>query len=138
MDSAHSVDRIIGDSQSWRDFQSFVAPLTETEKGRVYERLVQLYLQTDPQYTTKLSDVWLLNEVPIETKDLLNLPAQDKGIELIARTHEGAYWSIQAQYRADPSSTLRLGGNGGLAMFSSLSFVTCRNIQGIEDIKGQR
>ena len=110
LDPVHSVDRIIGDSQSWRDFQSFVASLTETEKGRVYERLVQLYLQTDPQYTTKLSDVWLLNEVPLETKDLLNLPAQDKGIDLIARTHEGAYWSIQAKYRADPSSTLRLVG----------------------------
>lgn len=128
MDSAHSVDQIIGDSQSWLEFQSFVAPLTETEKGRVYERLVQLYLQTDSQYTTKLSDVWLLNEVPLETKDLLNLPEPDMGIDLIARTHEGAYWSIQAKYRADPSSTLRLGGDGGLAMFSSLSFVTCRNI----------
>jgi len=123
-----SVDQVIHDARSWSHFESLLTSLTELEKGRVYERLVQLYLQSSPQYTTKLADVWLLNEVPLNVRNLLNLPYHDVGIDLIARTHEDEYWSIQAKYRTNPNSTLRLGGHGGLATFSSLSFVTCSNI----------
>ena len=117
-----TVDQVINDSTSWSDFQTRLAPLTDKSKGDVFERLVQLHLQTSPQYTTKLSDVWLLQDVPPDIKRLLNLPDLDRGIDLIARTHSGDYWSIQAKYRTDSKSTLRMGGDGGIAMFTSMIF----------------
>ena len=115
-----TVDQIINDSTSWSDFQTRLVSLTDKSKGDVFERLVQLHLQTSPQYTTKLSDVWLRQDVPPDIKRLLNLPDLDRGIDLIARTHGGDYWSIQAKYRNEPRSTLRMGGgmiNGHLRRF---------------------
>jgi hypothetical protein len=43
------------------------------EKGAVFERLTQLYLQTTPEYQTEL-------------RRRLDLPSLDEGIDLIART----------------------------------------------------
>jgi hypothetical protein len=37
---------------------------SNTEKGIAFERLTQLYLQTAPEYRTKLQHVWLLRDVP--------------------------------------------------------------------------
>jgi len=123
-----SVDQIIRDANSWSDFQETLSGLSKGVKGRTFERLVQLYLQTNPKYLTKVSDVWLLKEVPTSVKRHLNLPEPDRGIDLIAKTHSGEYWSIQAKYRTNPRSSLRMGGEGGIAMFTSLSFYTSRGI----------
>ena len=85
---------------------------TDGEKGHVFERLTQLYLQTAPEYRTKLQHVWLLREVPADIRRRLNLPGPDEGIDLIARTRRGEYWAIQIKIpqpaRQAPQST-RIG-----------------------------
>ncbi|MCL2651705.1 MAG: hypothetical protein FWD60_11885, partial [Candidatus Azobacteroides sp.] len=35
---------------------------SERDKGARFERLMQAYLQTDPQYANKFKKVWLWNE----------------------------------------------------------------------------
>jgi hypothetical protein len=63
------------------------------EKGSVFERLTQLYLQTVPEYQTELQRVWLLRDVPADVGRRLKLPpGRDEGIDLIARTRQGKYW----------------------------------------------
>ena len=47
------------------------------EKGDVFERVVQLYLKTHPEYQSQLSEVWMLNEVPKRIRTKLNLPDTD-------------------------------------------------------------
>jgi hypothetical protein len=37
-----------------------------SRKGSAFERLTQLYLKTAPEYRTKLQDVWLRSEVPVD------------------------------------------------------------------------
>jgi predicted helicase len=37
---------------------------SELDKGRRFERLMQAYLQTDPQFANKFKNVWLWNEFP--------------------------------------------------------------------------
>jgi hypothetical protein len=61
-------DRFIASSTSWADFLDRARKLSDTEKGRAFERLTQLYLKTAPDYRTKLQDVWLLRDVPIEVR----------------------------------------------------------------------
>ena len=61
------------------------------EMNRAFERLVQLYLQTEPEFRTKLRHVWTLREVPAQARKLLELPHPDEGIDLIACTQHGEY-----------------------------------------------
>ena len=119
------ADRIISDSTSWLDFQSRLLKLAEKEKGDTFERLVQLFFLTDPTYSSLLSNVWRLEEVPAKIRKHLNLPIKDYGIDLIAETNGGEYWSIQAKYRTDRYSTLTYGD---VSTFTTLTYVTCENI----------
>ena len=64
---------------------------TERDKGNRFERLMQLYLQTDPKYAYQFKHVWMWNDFPCK-KDF---GGKDTGIDLVAITHEGDYWAIQ-------------------------------------------
>jgi predicted helicase len=101
------------------------ALLSETEKGNAFERLTQLYLQTAPEYRTKLKDVWLLREVSADIRRRLNLPGPDEGIDLLARTRRGEYWAIQTKFRSQRDKPLN---RRELGTFTSLAFNTCNNI----------
>jgi len=120
-----SPDRFIASCNSWDDFWEQTKGLaSDTEKGRVFERLVQLYLQITPEYRTELQHVWLLREVTPDICRRINLPSRDEGVDLIARTRRGEYWAIQAKFRSrdQPLNRRELG------TFSSLAFNTCNNI----------
>ncbi|GHT21620.1 helicase [Bacteroidia bacterium] len=67
--------------------------LSERDKGTRFERLMQLYLQTEPYYASRFSKVWMWDEFPFR-KDL---GGQDTGIDLVAQTTHGAYWAIQCK-----------------------------------------
>ena len=90
---------IIRSSNSWKELFEKCERLSNKEKGDVFEHLVKLYLQTNTEYQSKLSNVWLLNEVPVTVKRKLNLPNADEGIDLIAETRDKKYWAIQDKFR---------------------------------------
>ena len=82
-----SPDRFIASCNSWDDFWEQTKRLaSDAEKGAAFERLVQLYLQTTPEYRTELQQVWLLREVTPDVRRRINLPSRDEGVDLIART----------------------------------------------------
>ena len=121
-----SPDRFIAACKSWDDFWDRTRALSsETEKGRAFERLTQLYLKTAPEYRTKLEHVWLLHEVPAAIRRGLNLPGPDEGIDLLARTRRGEYWAIQAKFRSQRDKPLT---RRELGPFTSLAFNTCNSI----------
>lgn len=71
---------------------------SERDKGDRFERLMQAYLNTDPQYADRFKHVWMWNEFPAR-KDF---GGKDTGIDLVALTHEGDYWAIQCKcYQED-------------------------------------
>lgn len=58
-------DRFIATCTSWSEFWEQTKKLSSKgEKGAVFERLTQLYLQTTPEYQSELEHVWTLREVP--------------------------------------------------------------------------
>src|SRR5262245_54658937 len=117
------TDRFIASCSSWEEFCQRGFP--NGEKWRAFERLVQLYLQTEPEYRTKLRHVWTLREVAPDVCKRLGLPSRDEGIDLIACTNHGEYWALQSKFRSQRDKPL---SRRELGTFSSLAFNTCNNI----------
>ena len=76
------ADKLILQTSNWQDFTNKLKDVSKKRSmrhmGNVYERLVQLYLQTNPKYKSILKNVWLLNEVSSSLKEKLNLPKADE------------------------------------------------------------
>lgn len=124
--------KIINQFDSFKNLNQQLEKFTKNNQtklaGDIFELVVKLFLQTNPKYKTKLKNVWLLNELNEQIRNKLNLPIRDEGIDLIAETFDKRYWAIQAKYRSNRNETLTLGGSGGLATFSSLTFNYCKKI----------
>ena len=60
------------------------------ERGRQFERLCQWYLRNDPVYSQQVETVWLWDEWPGRF-------GADAGIDLVAQTHDGDLWAVQAK-----------------------------------------
>jgi hypothetical protein len=52
------TDRYILSCPTWDEFYRRTGSLSKADKGRIFERLVQLYLQTATEYRSILRDVW--------------------------------------------------------------------------------
>ena len=66
---------------------------SERDKGARFERLMQSYLLTDPQFAGTLKEVYLWNDFPAKA----DFGGQDIGIDLVALTFDGDYWAIQCK-----------------------------------------
>jgi predicted helicase len=124
------LQKLLSSTSSWSELNKKLEELTRSGQakfaGDIFENVCKYFLQTAPQYQTKLKNVWLLNEVKEDLKRKLNLPSNDEGIDLIAETFDNKYWAIQSKYRSDPKDTLTIKGD--LATFANLAFNNCKNI----------
>ena len=120
-----AYDEIIRQSKSWDDFRSAASRLTPVLKGAAFERLVQVFLQLDPKYSSILRHVWLLAEVPASIAESLNLPSSDQGIDLLCKTKVGDYWAVQAKFRQNESGSVPWRE---LSTFVGLAFGVCKGI----------
>ena len=122
--------KLLSNATSWNNLNQKLEELTKSERakeaGDIFENVCKFFLQTAPQYQTKLKNVWLLKEVKEDLRRKFNLPSTDEGIDLIAETFDGKYWAIQSKYRSDPKDTLTIKGD--LATFANLAFNNCKNI----------
>ena len=56
------IDTKISGCKNWPEFRQLASQQkTEKDKGDLFERLTQLYLQTATEYQTKFKNVWWLN-----------------------------------------------------------------------------
>jgi predicted helicase len=123
----HREDRFIAACNSWSEFWERAKKLpSKSEKGAVFERLTQLYLEVTPEYRAELQHVWTIRDAPPNVRLLLDLPTLDEGIDFIARTRHGKYWAIQSKFRSQHDKPLT---RRELGTFSSLAFNTCSNIE---------
>ena len=122
--------KLIAKCKTWIELNKQIKKIVKSSKskfaGDVFENLAKLYLETAPQYKSKLKKVYLLKNIPLDIKEKLNLPNQDEGIDLIGETFDKKYWAIQCKYRSNPHNTLTIKGD--LATFNSLAFTYCKNI----------
>ena len=79
----------------------------ERIRGTAFELATKYFLTHDAAWAPIFSDVWMWSEEgnPLLTKDALgkphNLPRNDTGIDLVARSFNGSLWAIQCKYVAD-------------------------------------
>jgi superfamily II DNA or RNA helicase len=90
---------------TWKDFEQALIPLNKKEKGNAFELLTKYYFQFDPAHRTFYDEVWLFNEVPSRHLEILGLPSQDLGIDLIARVGN-EYHAIQCKYHSDKKESV--------------------------------
>ena len=125
-----NIRKIIQSARSWKDLNKILESYTKSNKsklaGDVFEYLTKLYLQTAPQYKSKLKKVYLEKEVPSSLRKKLNLPDTDEGIDLIAETNDKEYWAIQCKYRSNSNESLTIKED--LSTFNNLAFTHCKNI----------
>lgn len=69
---------------------NYLFSLTPEKRGYVFEHFCKWYLENDPRYALQLKKVWLWRDWPDNW-------GRDKGIDLIAETHNGELWAIQAK-----------------------------------------
>jgi predicted helicase len=119
------LSQIITKINSWENLKSVLEFKEPLEKGNIFEEITKYYLEFDPKYKTKIKHVWLQKEIPQSILKKLNLPNDDKGIDLIAETHEGAYWAIQCKYHQDEEKTL---SHRSISTFIALSKGIAENI----------
>ncbi len=67
---------------------------SESQKGRLFERLMKTYFQQDPIYKDRFSEVWLWSEWAQTRPDF---DGSDTGIDLVAQEREGGYCAIQCK-----------------------------------------
>ena len=66
------------------------------EQGTRFERAVKFFLEQDPSWLERVTQVWLWDEAPT------NDGKQDTGIDLVAEDADGSYWAVQAKCYAKP------------------------------------
>jgi predicted helicase len=70
---------------------------SERDKGTRFERLMKAFFLTEPLYKTTIKTVWMWNEFPYRD----DFGGNDIGIDLVAKTIDGDYWSIQCKCYAE-------------------------------------
>ena len=70
---------------------------SQRDKGTHFERLIQAFFRTEPIYKTTIETVWLWSEFPYRD----DFGGKDIGIDLVAKTNTGEYWSIQCKCYAE-------------------------------------
>jgi len=73
-----------------KEFLNYIFNISPNERGKVFELYCKWFLENDPVYASQLKKVWLWTEWPGNW-------GRDKGIDLIAETHTGEFWAIQAK-----------------------------------------
>ena len=68
-----NVKKFINISNSWKELNKNLEKLTKSNRskvaGDIFEYLTKLYLETAPQYKSKLKKVYLLKDVPTNIKN---------------------------------------------------------------------
>ncbi len=72
-------------------------PASEQGRGRAFEGLAKWYLEHSPTYSALIRRAWSWDEWPGRW-------GRDAGIDLVAETHDGEFWAIQAKAYAPTTS----------------------------------
>lgn len=77
--------------------------LTVRDQGTSFEKLIVVYLTTEPFYKEKYAQVLMYADWVEQYGEALNIPnKKDTGIDLVATTHDGLHHAIQCKnYSAD-------------------------------------
>ena len=103
-------------------------------KDVCFELLTKIIIQKHPLFQNeKIKSVYHESEIPLRVKKKINYPLNigDNGIDLLIEYDGEKFSSVQCKFISDKSSSLKIGGEGGLSTFFNLSNVVCKNIKNL-------
>ena len=65
-------------------------PEDSNKRGEYFEKFVRWFPRTDPEWSSKVKEVWLYNDHP-------HRRGKDCGIDLVYEDEQGKYWAIQSK-----------------------------------------
>lgn len=86
--------------------------------GDLFEKITYYLFKLDPKLNAGLKSIWMYSDIPTKKIKKLNLPSNDKGIDILAKIN-GEYCAIQCKYRQDPYSKINWRS---LATFFGITF----------------
>lgn len=110
--------------ECYDDYDKSLSKLSKKEKGIIHEQLSKYYFVLN--YRDTFKEIYLYDEISYKLKKKLNLPAKDKGIDLVLKDKLGDYYAVQVKWRHN-RKTIPFGE---LATFPALTFGT--NVKGFK------
>jgi len=89
----------------------------ERDKGTAFEKLIKMFLESEPKYWNTLSNVWTWKDFPY--RDNIG----DIGIDLVAKTYTNEYWAIQCKFYDDEHTISKDDVDTFLASSSKMFYV---------------
>ncbi len=112
-----SIHEVLGELRSFS--------YDERDKGARFEKLVQAFLKTEPQYQDLYDEVWLWQEYPRRNG------RTDTGIDLVARERaSGAFTAIQAKFFAPTTQVTK-------PMLDSFLAASSKNFEGAPEFSAR-
>jgi superfamily II DNA or RNA helicase len=104
--------------KTFDDVYGITKNMTNKEKGNLFEVITFYCFKLCPQLNNGLEELYMYSDIPLCIMKKLNLPTQDRGIDLIARI-DGEYHAIQSKFRQNTDEVISWKE---LSTFYGLSF----------------
>ncbi len=89
----------------------------ERDKGTAFEKLIKMFLESEPKYWNTLSNVWTWKDFPYREN------VGDIGIDLVAKTYTNEYWAIQCKFYDEEHTISKEDVDTFLASSSKMFYV---------------
>ncbi len=89
----------------------------ERDKGTAFEKLIKMFLESEPKYWNTLSNVWTWKDFPYREN------IGDIGIDLVAKTYTNEYWAIQCKFYDEEHTISKEDVDTFLASSSKMFYV---------------
>ena len=100
----------------------------ERDKGTAFEKLIKMFLETEPKYMQTLSNVWMWKDFPYREN------IGDIGIDLVAKTFTDEYWAIQCKFYEEEHTITKDDVDSFLAASSKTFDVSGKTVTEAEDV----
>ena len=113
-----------------------------TLAGKLFEYFTKYFFLCNQLFQNDIKNAWLLEEVPLEIKEKLNINHVDHGIDLVLENTKEEYIAVQCKFKND--ETLKLGWSkdklGNLFGFASSidKLIIFSNASEIDDVSRTR
>lgn len=109
----------VNSANCFNDIYPIMKKMKNKEKGDLFELITFYLFQLSPELNNDLNNIWLYSDIPDKILRELNLPKNDKGIDILLQKKDLKYYPIQCKFRQNYKKTITWDE---LSTFFGLSF----------------
>ncbi|PJJ09283.1 Mrr restriction endonuclease-like protein [Flavobacterium sp. 1] len=145
------LSQIIKDKNHWSDLKIELSKynidnrdekLKDTSAGKIFEVFAKYYFLTAPEFDGLYTDIWLYHEIPLKTKEALDLGTVEYGIDLLLKTINNKYVAVQCKFKNDETSRLNWSADKIANLFAYCpkadSYILFSNCASLDNVSSSR